>query len=721
MVGPSDVPTYRVEKRAAVLLDRINEVRAIADEDKESLSILTPAAYRDAIVQRRLFGMLSGNEIVGFLVFGGVYPHARIFQIAVRRDHRLAGIANALIRELVSQLEKTGYLSILAAVAEELKAAHALYERNGFTARRLRPGGQARNRTIVVRVRDLETPNLLSELQPTKGDETTPFTLKLRERDGLAPLHAIDLNVLFDLTKGTRAPDRAEAASRLFGAALNHSIRLVVAREFVAELTRTTSGLASDPLLPLARSLPRLPHIIEEEVAELASDIHQMVFVARGQSGAGKPQAISDARHLAEAALAGAASYITSDEKLLLAREELLWRLKIDVVSLNEAAQLLPEAELEGASHARGKGFDVRPSSSSEIGQYLRLHGVENSLIQAYAPAKPSQGWRGTAIVEAGEVVGVSVVLLPQSIDAPTRLLTHIRPDHVACEMFAGHLLDTDLQAASATATAVVELETIPGQSTVRQAAKLRGFLQGEVQQRLMKVAIGRPLTARNWGELCTQVRRRTGIQMVQATTSEQGSLAHVSLKMPNAQSVAVQPLELERIFGPTLFVWAGRKGAIVPIARSYADDLLGTSPQLSMLGRPEASFQARRTYVNSPRTPEATRPGTPILFYESKRSGGRGAIVAAARVVDVLVCPKESVPQELLRRAVVEDINPLSAVDTVRLTTFEALLRFPRPVYLAKMRKLGAVGRKNLQTTTEIDADTMAAVLETGWLSGPG
>ena len=82
-------------------------------------------------------------------------------------------------------------------------------------------------------------------------------------------------------------------------------------------------------------------------------------------------------------------------------------------------------------------------------------------------------------------------------------------------------------------------------------------------------------------------------------------------------------------------------------------------------------------------------RAGRPVLFCESKRSGGRGAIVAAARIVDATIMMKDTVPQELLQRAVVDDLEPLSASKEVLATSFDNLLRFPNLVSLAELRAL--------------------------------
>jgi len=148
--------------------------------------------------------------------------------------------------------------------------------------------------------------------------------------------------------------------------------------------------------------------------------------------------------------------------------------------------------------------------------------------------------------------------------------------------------------------------------------------------------------------------------------------------RSPSAYPRLKTLLAQQSCYGP------GRDGVIVPIARNYARDLLGYRRSVSpLLWQPEAAFVARRTYFNSPRTPLLMRPGVPILFYESRRSGGRGAVVATARISDATVVAKLHVPDDLLRRAVVEDLGPLSATSDLLATSFDNLLRFPAPVSL--------------------------------------
>jgi len=136
------------------------------------------------------------------------------------------------------------------------------------------------------------------------------------------------------------------------------------------------------------------------------------------------------------------------------------------------------------------------------------------------------------------------------------------------------------------------------------------------------------------------------------------------------------------------------------------------------LFGRPNAAFVGLRTYFNSPRTAAMMRPGVPILFYESERTGGRGAIIAAARIVDATISPKEQVSDAVLERGVVDDLASLTVSTDVLVTSFDSLIRFPNPVSLDTLRQLGAVGPSNFQTATALPNAPLAAILDRGWSS---
>jgi hypothetical protein len=553
-------------------------------------------------------------------------------------------------------------------------------------------------------------------LEPASAASANAVDLGLRARSAkLAPLYAIDLNVMFD---AIRKRPRTDNAERVIGGALAHEFRLAIAPEFIVELERHTATRPVDPILRLALQLPRLPACDTAEVDRLADAIHEIVFVASRAAGAGSPQARSDARHLAQAALSRASGYITSDTTVLTAREHLLENIGIDVASLDEFAELLaPHATSSVVDQLKGTTCAVKSASYDAVHSYLMAQGLPDAVIRGFLPSAPADRmrWRARAIFESDEIVGVAVSLVPPSIEAATRTLVHVRPDLVASEFFAEHLVHVECEEACRSGPQVIDLELVPGQGNVQRAAILRGFLPGPGDT-LIKLALGRPLTSNTWDAIARQTRRRTGLRLPDRRSDKDGLEPGITILGPDGIPRTVRLLALEDALSPALLVLPNRDGVIVPITRSYADDLLGTAQQLPLFGRPEAAFVMRRTYFSSSRTASIMRPATPMLFYESKRSGGRGAIVAAARIADAVIIKKDQVSGEDLRRAVVEDLDSLNGGSEVLVTSFDNILRFPSPVPLDALRQLDAQGRVNFQTATPIANGPLEAILELGW-----
>ena len=482
--------------------------------------------------------------------------------------------------------------------------------------------------------------------------------------------------MLFDAIRSDR--ERASVARRVIGAALAHRFRLAVTPEFGVELSRGATPGADDPTFALAMQLPRLPAVDAANTTALATVMHDIVFATSPPSEARRVQAHSDSRHLAHSALARASGFVTSDGRILDARTRLIEEFGIDVISLDEFAQLLDDTTTEDGPSA---GFDTTelvrgPITRDEAIAYLLEQHAGRELLDGVAD--PTGNPWIEAMKESGRIVGISARSRATAIDAPFRLLVHVRQDHVGAQLLAEALLHSQCIQACTDGAAAIEAVAIPGQSATRRAAVLQGFVPGGGGI-LVKVAIGRPMTPKNWATMARFTHRRTGLRLQEAPPATAWERREIAVSRPDGSQAVIGLAALEDVLGPTLLAWPGRTGTVVPIAQKYADDLLGTSLQASMFEPNVAALGDRRTYVSSPKAANALRPGTPILFYESTRSGGRGAVVAAARVVDAVIARKDSLPGDAMRRSVIEDADPLSSSEEVLITTFDNVMRCPR------------------------------------------
>jgi hypothetical protein len=454
-------------------------------------------------------------------------------------------------------------------------------------------------------------------------------------------------------------------------------------------------------------------------VERLAAAIHKSVFVEPKHPQAGSHQALSDARHLAEAALIKASGYITSDSVLVNARDTLLGMVGVDVASLDEFVDLLPSEEPNREyTQLKGTKCETRPTAPGNAQNYLLAQNVPSTLLAEFFPSTTTLQLPSLrAVFEEEEIVALGICRAPASVDSAARVLVHVRPDHVSCNTFAEHLLDEAIRESCHIGPVTIELRTIAGQSTVTRAAKLRGFLSAADSDVMIKVALGCPLTPASWPAIARQTRRRTGLTLPKKFPVGEMIQSGFAVRGPDGRDITVQLAALEAALAPTLIAWPGRNGVIAPIAKSFADDLLGTADQLALFGRPSAAFVSLRTYFNNPRAAAMMRPGVPILFYESGRTGGRSAIIAAARIVNSVISLKKHVSEAALERGVIDDLGSLTASDDVLATSFDGLIRFPNPVSLDTLRQLGAVGPSNLQTATALPDLLLAAILDRGWL----
>lgn len=703
------LPVQNVE----ALLAMASQVQELADSEKEPLGFLPEMAIREAISRRRVIAILAEtgtiSEFAGYLLYSGVFPHAKVQQIAVVPKYRGKGVAGALMRVFLADLEGRGFMTVRADVAGDLPSALAFYASQNFQVVQERDGGKARGRTIFVHVRELETDTLFSAAHRTV---TNGLDLGVRRRNvSKSPLFALDLNIFLDLVRERANSDQAR---RLFGAALAHDIRVAISDEFVSELRRNSVDKNNDPLLQMALNMPRLPVVDADQHAQLRDKVHDVVFVRPKQRGSGTAQAISDASHLSHAAIARATAFVTRDTALLRARDELLRDVGIDVISLSELVELLPVDQMPSvAASISGNGFKAEISSKEEATAYLREVGVPTTIQTSFGTA--TEDHRIWKITEGQRTVAFGWLLVERALVPSGRLLVHVRPEHQNCALFSDYLLDVLIREACSGGPITLELSRVPGQATVHSVARGHGFIKGTNSQ-LTKIALGKPLVAQNWITSTKELHRRTEFRLPTIMPANRDSAIAAFHREIDVQ---IQPDELENLLSPTILVWPGRTGVIVPITKRYADELLGTSRQkrLSFIENMDASFLTKRAYVNSPRSAKLMHPDMPIIFYESKRDRqGIGAVIAVARIVDAVISKKRDLSLEDSRRLVVENVEDFSSSEDVLLTTFDNLMQLPKPVPVKRLRELEAVGRANLVSPVSLPSEKLAQILAEGW-----
>ena len=133
-----------LEKTPGNILRHFDEIMALADSERSSLGFLREQALRDSIERGKMLALLdrSGKKtkLAAYLLYSGVYPHAKIQQIATAEAYRRQGVASALLRALIAELEQLEFMTIRADVASDLRVALAFYASHAFERVKVRAG-----------------------------------------------------------------------------------------------------------------------------------------------------------------------------------------------------------------------------------------------------------------------------------------------------------------------------------------------------------------------------------------------------------------------------------------------------------------------------------------------------------------------------------------------------------------------------------------------------
>jgi len=705
---------YFIRRDFVDIFPFLDSIRAQADSARDALGFLPEPAYAEAARQRKLILLLSQDRdrstYVGHLLFGGIFPILRVRQIAIAPKYRRHGHATTLLRALIAQGEKDAYLNIIANVATDLTNANLFYERNGFLSLRLKTGGKTRNRKINVRILQLETPSLISLMVGGSTQSKSIEILQPKKRSPDIPIYALDLNVFFDTI---RQRTRSDDAGAIFEAALSHQIRIAVSQEFIVELQRISKNPSIDPVLSLARRIPTLPPQDKSEIETLATIIGKAVFPERSARQRLKPTDKSDVLHLAHAVAAGASGYITSDAKVLSARDALMTEFKLDIIGLSEFVDLL-ELPVKGDAPPSAKvtkNFHIRVPTIEEVAAFLRREQISS---EPFLTGVTVSDCERSSVCDSDGIIGIGLLKTAYALDQASRSVVCVHQEHPFSSTVADFLISEQIRHCSSKSACHLSMMDIPSHPITRRIALGQGFQHIVGRPKiLIKIALGQPVTERSWDKARLSVERLVGMKIQRKCPTY--NRPEIEFTTPAGADSKIGLFDLETLLSPTLFALPKRKAVVVPITRAFAADLLGTDQQYSFLDVPEAQFLSRRTYFNTTRAARAMIRGSAIAFYESLSGRGRGAIIAIARIVDVTSIPMSGAPEILQRGAVVEDLKTLTKSDRVLATTFDNIVALRKPVSFEMLRQIGCVTGTNFVSATPISAKHLAAIVDAG------
>jgi ribosomal protein S18 acetylase RimI-like enzyme len=719
----SNKNTYEILGRYSEVAPFLEQVVRSADAHRNALGFFAENVFHDFAIRDWLLVMVenspTGRQYVGHLLFRARYPRAHVLQMLTLPEFKRRGLASQLLDHLRAQLTQHGFISIYARVAEDLVESSEFWHKQGFYVQRVEKGGTTRKRQIHVRCHELASPQLF----PTSGiDAGNPLGLITSPAD-VVPLYLLDLNVLFDVAP--RRPRHAEAAS-LFQAERSNFCRLAISSEIREELQRTAHVGRTDPMAAYISLYPSFPLLDVKDGATLLDQLAALIFPDRFKNGLLTANDRSDLRHVATAIQHELAGLITNDEAILSASHAIQKRYSIEVVS--------PSAfRIEGDVPSANVVFETRQdvtlalkevstSDEAAIRRLLSKVSLSGSSIAAgWMPIDP-QGRIATccAVWQDDGVVGYATWAAKGGVGAVTIRIAVDEASPYALDA-ARILLIYMLENLTFQGSQSIRLEFPPNQSHVRELATGFGFHSTGDHGSLTKLVLGSVLTSATWQVGQAELATKCGLRLPTAAPTYRNVDQPMQVLTPNGNQTHV-PLDLlETLLSPALLCLPGRPAVLTPIHNKFADELLGSSPQGSLLPRASASLFQDRHYLSDPRTLQHFKRGTIILFYESTKYGGRAAVVSIGRVREAYLQEADLLDSDGLEHSVLttDTLDRIGKSKMKTVTIFDNIFTLPHPVPLTTLKRIGCGAATQLITTRALTDVQLQEILTEAFARG--
>lgn len=698
----------------------LGDVVQAADSDRDALGFFSRGVYADFCRKGQLFVALAsdntGQFYAGHLLFDLRFPRAHVRQIYVHKSHRGRNIGRTLLNAMKNMLTEWQFISIHARVAEDLRSANMFWEAQGFYPQQVVIGGASRNRMIVVRAHELDTPQLFASSGISAAD---PLGLDVAEGEA-KPLYLLDLNVLFDL--GPRRP-RHELAMSVFRAERLKACSLAISSEIVTELSRTAHEGKTDPMLSFAVTLPSFSTPPTENWERLSPMLAELVFPERHKSGSLSNNDKSDLMHLATAIHHGLPGLITNDGRILDRATELRQRFGVDAIS-PELFQVEPDHTASPVVH-EAHSADLIETDTASAGDTASIRGLLTALgidtatqVNEWAATDSGSSACTRHVARLNGVVAGYLVLPANIRGHEVRAHIAVAENQKDAHEVAQTLLRHILNIVKPGEVGRVWLNCPPRQASLREVAATFGYVASQSGSNdLQKIAAKWRLTERNWAT-CRDTLTTVGkIVLPDVAPVFRHVDQQISILRPDGQRVLVPLFKLESLLAPMLVCLPGRGGVMVPIRKEYEEHLLADSPQDSFLPLGKAQLAPLRHYLSDKKTLKNFSRGDLIFFYETVKNKGAGAVIGVGRVVRAYLRDEAGMQASDLAPSVLDNSHLFSIgiSKTKTITVFDNMLRLPRPVPLHELKSMRCGEAHQLITSQRLSSEQVQAILEKG------
>ncbi len=676
------------------VLAYLEDIKALANSQKEELGFIPYAAYEDSPYKGNLFvALLKEQEkesFAGYVLLGGRFPVKRIFQLAVAPQHRRKGVGMTLVDKVVRDAEERGFYDITIKVGKALSANH-FWGKARFDLVSTKKGGQLHS-LVNIRVREI-MPSLFST-----GWQTRDSLQLVASRIPSGPtLYLLDTNILLDISNEHREDRRV--SQNLFRLVDKGDINVAVAQEALEELKKYHKQ-EGDPVLTMTNNLPRLD-ICED--TDLKNRLYEIVFSFKENVSRRDD---SDIKHIATAISNNAKGFITRDQSILKKQDALwnefsleilsptdLWEedepqepdgMVLKTIATEENIEILIELTVDSRERIKKISHEHEINENKFIYASLQINGV---IIVICAIEKE---------IPMGGRAREAILFLPDNIDrmAVSTMLDFISSQPVSDER-----------------PSAISLSFYGWNNQMTSTLVEHGYHKAE-NNMYRKIFAGPIIGKQNWQEKKNAIERLSSISFPDALPNYQNFNQEVLLGQERSA-----PLQALEDFLSTIFLLPKRDGVIVPIKKEYADALFGHSPQVSLFSPPEARLSEYKSYFGTHRVASRLSVGKLLFFYQSKSQSDPGKIIAFARIARSHIASKDKTEQESRRRGVLDDngFENLTRANTVLETVFAHSVVFPMPVTLKRLREIGCNDRANFVTAFNINHRQVCKILKAG------
>lgn len=708
------------------LLPYVDLVNKMADSDRVAFSFFPESFYLDTALSEKMIvaTLPSDHTYIGHLIFGGVFPNGRVYQIFIAPQFRSQGFARVLFEKLFEILNNRQYAQVQARVATDLVDANKLYKQMGFKIRKIVNGGKTTGRKINIRVKDLSAPTLFTYIPTPMISEDFNIPERTTAR---SPTFVIDLNVIFDAVKNRL---NSNAAGILIQAAFKNYIRVAISRELKNELERTAFDVRTDPMLSLTSNIWTLEVPPKVRIKEISDTLASVVFPERQTQGKLTVQDKSDLVHLITAIENRVAGFVTSEKKILAASNYFRLEFGLEIISLSELTELIndddnsimdiPDAGMFSDNCTTLFSTDFRNPTIQTAVKELNI----NARFLPAAILSPTNDHQFVVVYDSDKrPVGISWRTISIGPTPITDAFIWVDSSSLFKEGIIDFLCQNIIHESCSRDVGLVKLLSDQKQTSLRESLLEHGFKASSGNHHdesvLQKVCVGYPIHRENWQKVRLKISNVAGgITLPKALPSKSGHSSLIEFDGHDGTTRNITHQSFEHLLSPTLLISEDRDGVIVPITRLWADDLFGTHNQGGLFTPPEAIERRERVYFSKPASIKALRPGKVILFYESGSvSLGRKAIIAIGRITQSNVVRVNEMEDNLLKRGVIDkrtlQANVNSGKQTV--TFFDNIMTLRYPVPYKRLMDLGCDNGLNFVTATPVSAKNLEIILIEG------